>query len=458
MISLIAAMDRNGLIGAKGNIPWKIKEDSQRFRDITLGKPVIMGRKTYESIGKALDKRTNIILTRNASYKAKKCAIAGSIDEALAIVSNVYETMIIGGAEIYKLFLPKAEKLYLTTVLAEFKGDAYFPEIKLKDWQLVRAKYCQSPGKNVPPQTFRPISPGAERWLGRPIKCLDSGFVYLVDYAGNDESIAQAARVSYGSGTSKASTNRGLIRYLRRHIHTTPFEMVEFKFHCKMPIFVARQWIRHRTANVNEYSGRYSVMSDEFYLPDSAILAKQAQGNKQGRDDVLAPEQGRRVLDLLKEDYQRSLEHYQEFLEMDLARELARIGLSIANYTQWYWKIDLHNLMHFLSLRMDEHAQYEIRVFANAMARIVQDAVPICYQAFEDYQLNAMRLSSLEVQIVNEHSWPMSREEAERIALELFNNKRETQEFLEKLAELKFLTNYPSDQGHNSSIRGDNLL
>lgn len=288
--------------------------------------------------------------------------------------------------------------------------------------------------------TRRTGSEGAERWLGRPIKCLDHGFVYLVDYMGNDDSIVQAARVSYGEGTKKVSTNRGLIRYLRRHMHTTPFEMVEFKFHCKMPIFVARQWIRHRTANVNEYSGRYSKMLDEFYLPDSTVLAKQSAGNMQGRDKLLTPEENTRVLELLKEDYTRTYEHYQEFLDMDLARELARMNLSLANYTQWYWKIDLHNLMHFLNLRMDSHAQYEIRVFADAMARIVKDAVPICYSAFEDYQLNAMRLSGPEKELIKNNKWPKARQEAWDLAFARFDNKRESNEFVDKLTELGMIS------------------
>ena len=287
-------------------------------------------------------------------------------------------------------------------------------------------------------RTLRPVSEGAEYWLGRPIKCLDHGFVYLVDYMGNDDSVVQAARVSYGQGTTKVTTTRGLIRYLRRHMHTTPFEMIEFKFHCKMPIFVARQWIRHRTANVNEYSGRYSIMSNEFYLPDSSFISKQSKGNRQGRGEELSPEKKKRVLELLQQDYERTYEHYQEFIgeDFDLARELARIGLSLANYTEWYWKIDLHNLMHFLTLRMDSHAQYEIQVFANAMAQVVKDAVPICYSAFEDYQLNAMRLSGPEKELIKAYEWPKSRQEALDLAFERFENQRESDEFVDKIAEL----------------------
>ena len=289
-------------------------------------------------------------------------------------------------------------------------------------------------------QTRRTISEGAERWLGRPIKCLDNGFVYLVDYMGNDNSIVQAARVSYGEGTKKVSTDQGLIRYLRRNMHTTPFEMVEFKFHCKMPIFVARQWIRHRMANVNEYSGRYSQMIDEFYLPDPEVLTKQSDRNMQGRDKAFTSEENAKILELLRKDYTTTYKHYEEFLELGLSRELARINLSIANYTQWYWKIDLHNLMHFLNLRMDSHAQYEIRVFANAMAQIVKDAVPICYSAFEDYQLNAMHFSGPEKELIKTNQWPKNRQEAWDLVFEKLNNKRESNEFVDKLSELGMIS------------------
>src|SRR3989344_661001 len=285
--------------------------------------------------------------------------------------------------------------------------------------------------------TLRSISQGAEKWLYRPIKCLDHGFVYLVDYMGNDEAIVEAARTSYGQGTKKVSSDEGLIRYLRRHVHTTPSEMVEFKFHCKMPIFVARQWIRHRTANVNEYSGRYSEMLDEFYLPDSAVLRKQSQMNKQGRGEDLSPVNKERVLQLLKEDYERVFGHYEDFLrdDIDLARELARIPLPLATYTEWYWKIDLHNLLHFLGLRLDSHAQYEIQVFGKAMAEIIKDSVPITYKAFEDYQVNAMRLSGPEIEFMRMLTADsnMNRDGVKKNALERFKNKRETEEFMVKL-------------------------
>ncbi len=289
--------------------------------------------------------------------------------------------------------------------------------------------------------TLRPISEGAEKWLYRPITCLDHGFVYLVDYLGNDDAVVQAARVSYGRGTKRVTEDRGLIRYLRRHLHTTPSEMVEFKFHCKMPIFVARQWIRHRTASVNEYSGRYSEMVDEFYLPESSAIAKQSKDNKQGRAGELSQEQKKRVLELLKEDYTRTYAHYKEFIgeDMQLARELARIGLSVANYTEWYWKIDLHNLLHFLKLRMDAHAQYEIRVFADAIARIVKDAVPFSYEAFEDYQLGGMSLTRLEIEFLETAKFPMTEDAARTAILEAFKNKRETEEFIVKLKSLGHL-------------------
>jgi len=294
-------------------------------------------------------------------------------------------------------------------------------------------------------KTLRATSEGAERWLHRPIKCLDHGFVRLVDYMGNDTAIVQAARVSSGKGTKKTTEDRGLIRYLRRHQHTTPFEMVELKFHCKMPIFVARQWIRHRTANVNEYSARYSVLDREFYMPESDNLAAQSLSNRQGREAVLPPKEAQEVLRLLKEDSSTAYDHYEYFLNDDgtgnpvdskrsmLARELARMNLPVNYYTQWYWKIDLHNLMHFLALRMDSHAQYEIRVFADAMARIVKDAMPIAYAAFEDYQLNGMHLSGPEKVIIAKNNWPMTEVRLQKIALSLLdNNKRETAEFIEK--------------------------
>lgn len=289
--------------------------------------------------------------------------------------------------------------------------------------------------------TKRPVAAGAEQWLGKPISCLDKGFVYLVDYMGDDSAIVQSARVSYGKGTKKVSEDRGLIRYLMRHSHTTPFEMVELKFHAKMPIFVARQWVRHRTANINEYSGRYSVMLDEFYVPDAAQLKKQSATNRQGRsDDNLTMEQQAQVLGMLKKGYESQYKGYQEMMDMELTRELARIGLSVANYTQWYWKIDLHNLFHFLRLRKDAHAQYEVRVYADAMAKIVADAFPLAYEAFTDYQLESTRWSGLERKVFSKLLNKIDGAQAEKLMDEAkMDNKRERAEFLEKLKSLGLL-------------------
>ncbi len=288
-------------------------------------------------------------------------------------------------------------------------------------------------------RTLRPVSQGAEKWLFRPIPCLDRGFVYLVDYMGSDRAIAEAARVSYGRGTKKVSEDEALIRYLRRAMHTSPSEMVEFKFHCKMPIFVARQWIRHRTANVNEYSGRYSEMSDEFYMPALDQVRAQATDNKQGRGEALTPEQQRHVQGILARTYEKAHGGYQELLGMNLAKELARIGLSVANYTEWYWKIDAHNLFHFLRLRLDPHAQYEIRVYAEAMARIVRDAIPKSYRAFENYVLHSIQLSEMEIAFIAAHpergdEWKLFEE-----FFKVVGNKREAREFVGKMKRLGFV-------------------
>lgn len=271
--------------------------------------------------------------------------------------------------------------------------------------------------------------------IGREIACLDKGFVRLVDVMGDDAAIVQAARVSYGSGTKKVHEDRGLIRYLLRHLHTTPFEMVEFKFHIKLPIFVARQWIRHRTANVNEYSGRYSEMKDEFYVPALDQVRAQSSSNKQGRADEAFPmEQAKAIAESMSATQDRLYAEYQDLLEKDLAREIARINLPVSNYTEWYWKIDLHNLFHFLKLRIDPHAQYEIRVFAQAMAAIVKEAVPIAYEAFEDYILKSQRFSRLELGAIASlmSTRPTTVEELERYGLK----GREAREFLDKLASL----------------------
>jgi len=233
------------------------------------------------------------------------------------------------------------------------------------------------------------------------IPCLDKGFVRLIDVMGDDNSIVQAARVSYGEGTKKLSEDRGLIRYLLRHQHTTPFEMVEFKFHVKLPIFIARQWIRHRTANVNEYSGRYSEMKDEFYVPALENIRPQSTMNKQGRsDETFPPEQAEIIADKFASSQDQMYAEYRELLDMGVAREIARINLPVSNFTEWYWKIDLHNLFHFLKLRIDAHAQFEIRVYGEAIASIVKDIVPIAWEAFEDYVLNAMKFSRLEAKAI----------------------------------------------------------
>ena len=231
------------------------------------------------------------------------------------------------------------------------------------------------------------------------IKCLDQGFIRLVDSMGGDDSIVQAARVSYGKGTKKVSQDTGLIRYLMRHRHTTPFEMVEFKFHCKMPIFVARQWVRHRTANINEYSLRYSEARDEFYIPNPKNISTQSALNKQGRGMTLSKKNSKLVIDNFEKISSLSYKMYEEMNEKGIARELARAVLPVNLYTEWYWKNDLNNTLKFLSLRMDSHAQYEIRVYAEAMAEFVKQVTPIAYQAFEDYSLSGFYLSSFEQDI-----------------------------------------------------------
>ena len=228
------------------------------------------------------------------------------------------------------------------------------------------------------------------------IKCLDKGFVRLVDSMGGDDAIVQSARVSYGKGTSKVSQDRGLIRYLMRHRHTTPFEMVEFKFHCKMPIFVARQWVRHRTANINEYSLRYSEARDEFYFPDPDNIEFQSALNKQGRMGEVDSKLKHKVQKYFKEISQRSFEIYSELNEAGVARELARAILPVNLYTEWYWKNDLHNLLHFIGLRSDGHAQYEIRVFSDAMASFVKKVAPFAWEAYQDYAVKGMRFSKIE--------------------------------------------------------------
>jgi len=266
--------------------------------------------------------------------------------------------------------------------------------------------------RNETRPTLRETSPGLEALLYKPIPVLDHGFIRVIDYMGTDSAIVQAARVSYGRGTKKVNEDAGLINYLLRHRHTTPFEMCEIKFHIKLPIFIARQWIRHRTANVNEYSGRYSIMDKEFYLPAPEHLAAQATVNRQGRGELLTGEQAEHVLNLLKADATKAYEHYEDMLNEDiegnilddrktgLARELARMNLTLNYYTQWYWKVDLHNLLHFLSLRADAHAQYEIRVYAEAMLEMLKAWLPITYAAFMDYRVGGSSLSAKGLEVV----------------------------------------------------------
>ena len=255
-------------------------------------------------------------------------------------------------------------------------------------------------------KTKRVVAPELEKVLYEAMPILDHGFIRVVDYMGNDTSIVQAARVSYGKGTKQVSTDSGLIKYLMRHWHSTPFEMCEIKYHVKLPIFIARQWIRHRTANVNEYSARYSILDKEFYLPETDHLAAQSQSNRQGRGDVLQGEQAKKVLNLLKNDAEQTYNNYEMMLNerydgsvinekaVGLARELARMNLTLNTYTQWYWKTDLLNLMNFLRLRADHHAQYEIRIYAEAMLDTLKKWVPITYEAFMDYRVGGTEVSS----------------------------------------------------------------
>ena len=260
--------------------------------------------------------------------------------------------------------------------------------------------------------TRRATVPALEEILYDALPVLDHGFVRVIDYMGDDSAVVQAARVSYGRGTRRVSEDRGLIKYLMRHRHTTPFEMCEIKYHVKLPIFVARQWIRHRTANVNEYSARYSILDNEFYIPAPEHLAAQAATNRQGRGDVLQGEPARRVLDLLRKDSERAYAGYASLLNENetgnprdpswpgLARELARMNLSLNFYTQWYWKTDLHNLLHFLSLRADPHAQYEIRAYADAMLDTVKRWVPLAHAAFLEYRMNAATISATGLAVI----------------------------------------------------------
>ncbi|WP_434118745.1 FAD-dependent thymidylate synthase [Sinorhizobium meliloti] len=288
--------------------------------------------------------------------------------------------------------------------------------------------------------TRRTVSEGLEDILYQAIPVLDHGFVRVIDYMGDDTAVVQAARVSYGRGTKKVSEDRGLIHYLLRHWHTTPFEMAEIKFHVKLPIFVARQWIRHRMANVNEYSARYSILDREFYIPAPEHLAAQSAQNRQGRGEVVGAEEAEQVLRILTDDAQRNYDHYLDLLNHNesgqpirddhqgLARELARMNLSLNFYTQWYWKTDLHNLLHFLRLRADPHAQYEIRVYAEIMLDILKNWVPLTYEAFREHRLEAATFSAEAVKALRRM---LAGERIDRVDTAM--TKREWDEFLAKL-------------------------
>lgn len=239
--------------------------------------------------------------------------------------------------------------------------------------------------------------------MDKEFRVLDKGFVRLVDYLGSDGRIVQAARVSYGEGTKNYREDRGLIHYLLRNDHTSPFEQVNFTFHLKMPIFIARQWIRHRTARINEISGRYSVMKDEFYLPDGDVIAQQSADNKQGRDkEPVPPEMQQRILELLEKDQVEVYSRYQEMLESGIARELARINLPLSLYTELFWQIDLHNLFHFLRLRLDPHAQFEIRAYAEVMMEIASAVCPVACEAFQEHVAGGVRFSKSELKAIND--------------------------------------------------------
>ena len=296
--------------------------------------------------------------------------------------------------------------------------------------------------------TKRVTSPELEKVLYEAIPVLDHGFIRVIDYMGDDSSIVQSARVSYGKGTKKVSTDDGLIRYLMRYRHSTPFEMCEIKYHVKLPIFIARQWIRHRTANVNEYSARYSILDKEFYLPTKDQLASQSKSNRQGRGDVLQGKQAEEVLNILKDDATRTYDNYEKLLnerfdgtkidenKIGLARELARMNLTLNTYTQWYWKTDLLNLLNFLFLRADDHAQYEIRVYAEKMLDTVKRWVPITYQAFMDYRVGAAEISSKGLKVIK------SMISGKKIGQEESGlSKREWNELMEKLNKKDLIVN-----------------
>jgi thymidylate synthase (FAD) len=289
--------------------------------------------------------------------------------------------------------------------------------------------------------TYRPVAEGMERHVNVYHPVLDHGFIAVKDYMGDDVSVLQMARMSYGKGTKNLNDDRALLRYLMRHFHTSPFEGCVIKLHVKLPIFVMRQWVRHRTASLNEYSARYSIMPDEFYMPEPSQLAVQSKDNKQGRGDTLSPEQAAEVLRMLKDDAQRNFATYHQLLNADengdtidddaegIARELARIGLPLSTYTQMYWQTNLHNLMHFLRLRADMHAQFEIRVYAEKILDLMADWVPVTTEAFRDYQLDAGRLSRMEMGLMKDLlAGKATIADAERYGM----TKREIREFKDR--------------------------
>ena len=302
-------------------------------------------------------------------------------------------------------------------------------------------------------ETKRVVNPGAEKWVGKPIEVLDKGYVYLVDYMGDDTAIEQAARTSYGQGTRTVNQTEGLIRYLRRGKHTTPFEMGEMKFHASMPIFVARQWVRHRTASINEYSARYSVVPDIFYVPKPENIAVQSTKNRQGRGARVSEEYAKMVIDRWKENGIRNYQDYLYLLNDDgegnptdptrpqIAREVSRNMLPVDYYTEWYWKTDLHNLFHFLLLRKDPHAQWEIRQYADAMGKITEDSYPLSWKAFEDYELYAVDLSRPEQKVlallVERSGFAFDKDQIQAASTYTgLTNKREKSEMIDKFGKL----------------------
>ncbi len=305
-------------------------------------------------------------------------------------------------------------------------------------------------------ETRRAINPGAEKWLGVKIPALDHGFIYLVDYMGNDQSVEQAARVSYGAGTRSINETIGLIRYLRRNHHTTPFEMAEMKFHMKLPLVIAAQIVRHRTANINQLSARYSILDSEFYIPDPEVIGVQSSANRQGRGKEVDIETAQKFREALIHFTTKSYQNYEFFLNDDgtgkpvdseremIARELARMGLPQDIYTQWYWKCDLHNIFHFLGLRMESHAQWEVRQYGNAMGKIVADSFPISWGAFKDYEFEATSITKPEQDVLKSlletKGVKFTKEEILSLAdSQGLTNKRERQELLDKFRDLGFI-------------------